>query len=143
MFSQETLTKILLLQIKRLNKLEVPIKIMLSRVFAGVCLFLLVLTLSALMFISRAEANFVLPPVNPEIHFLSPVNTTYCSNNVSIKVGFETYKTHYYGGPTADFLRQFQYALDGGEFQRITITNSSIGQNPGSQVWFEGLIRLK
>lgn len=110
--------------------------------FAVAFSFLLLLTASALMFMPRAEANFVFPPANPEIRFLSPVNTTYSSNNISIDVGFETYKTHYQGGPTLEISRQFQYALDEGEFQLVRITNSSIGEQPGSDVWFEGFIQL-
>ncbi len=105
-------------------------------------LLLLLLVLSSLSLMPSAEANFVSPPANPEIHFLSPVNTTYSSNNISINIGFETYKTSYYAGPRLESSRQFQYALDGEEYQRIRITNASIGQNPGSQVWFEGLIQL-
>jgi hypothetical protein len=113
-----------------------------GKVFAVVCSFLLLLALLSLMFMPRAMANFVSAPANPEIHFLSPVNTTYSSNDVSINVGFETYRTHYSGGPTLELSRQFQYSLDGAEFQRVRITNSSIGQQPGSDVWFEGFIQL-
>ncbi len=113
-----------------------------SKVFAVAFSFLLLLALSSLMFMSRVGANFVAAPANPEICFLSPVNTTYSSNNISIDVGFETYKTHYHGGPTLETSRQFQYALDEGEFQRVRITHSIIGEQPGSDVWFEGFIQL-
>jgi hypothetical protein len=135
------LTKILLWLIKRLSELEVPVSNMQKKVFAVAFSFLL-LTLSTLMFMPRAEANFVSPPANPEIHFLTPVNTTYSSNNISVEVGFETYRTHYHGGPTLELSRQFQYSLDGTDYQRVRITNSSIGQQPGSNVWFEGFIQL-
>ena len=106
---------------------------------------ILLLSLSILTgysFANRANANFVFPPSDPVITFESPINTTYNTNNISLKVEFYTYKTGYYGAPEEESLRQFQYSLDGTDFQSIKITNSSIGRNPGTEVYFDGLINL-
>ena len=110
----------------------------------ALCLILL-LSLSILTgysFANRANANFVFPPSNPVITFESPINTTYNTNNISLKVEFDTYKTGYYGAPEEEALRQFQYSIDKNDFQSIEITNSSIGKNPGTEVYFDGLINL-
>src|SRR3990172_6435250 len=110
----------------------------------ALCLILL-LSLSILTgysFANRANANFVFPPSNPVITFESPINTTYNTNNISLKVEFYTYKTGYYGAPEEESLRQFQYSIDKNDFQPIEITNSSIGKNPGTEVYFDGLINL-
>ena len=104
---------------------------------------LLILLLTSPSFTKIANANFVFGPTNPIIYFKSPVNTTYTTNNISLAVKFDTYKTGYYGAPEDESLRQFQYSIDGKELQPIEITNSSIGINPGADVFFEGLIHLR
>jgi hypothetical protein len=98
--------------------------------------------LTGYTFPNRANANFVFPPSDPVITFESPINKTYSTNNISLKVEFYTYKTGYYGAPEEESLRQFQYSLDGTDFQSIKITNYSIGRNPGTDVYFDGLIEL-
>lgn len=105
-------------------------------------LLILVIALPFLSFAQMAEANFVSPPSNPIITFKSPVNTTYNTNNISLTVEFYTYKTMYYGAPDEASMRQFEYSLDGNKPQPIEITNSNVGINPGTDVYFEGLINL-
>jgi len=89
-----------------------------------------------------AKANFVFPPSNPVITMKSPTNTTYNTNKLYLVVSFETYKTGYWGAPEEEALRQFTYTLDGKQPQLIRITNSSIGINPGTFVFFEGFAYL-
>jgi hypothetical protein len=105
-------------------------------------LFLLVLALPSVSFTQMVEANFVFPPSPPLISFKSPVNTTYSQKDVNITVEFWTYKTGYPGAPDDESLRKFLYSLDEEEFQPMEIINASIGQNPGTEVYFYGLIRL-
>ena len=107
---------------------------------------ILLLTVSILTeysFSNIATANFVFPPSDPIITFESPVNTTYNTNNISLKVEFYTYKTGYYGAPEEESLRQFQYSIDENIFEPLKITNSSIGRNPGTDVFFDGVIDLQ
>jgi hypothetical protein len=89
-----------------------------------------------------AKANFVFPPSNPRITMVSPTNTTYNTNNLSLQVTFETYHTGYEGGPDYGTSRLFTYALDGKNPENITITNASVVRIPGSNVFFEGSMRL-
>jgi hypothetical protein len=98
--------------------------------------------LTQLTFPNTAKANFCFPPTNPVITFKSPVNTTFSTNNVTFTVEFYTYKTGYIGAPENESLRHFLYSVDDAEFQTIEITNSSIGLNPGTDVYFDGLINL-
>jgi hypothetical protein len=94
------------------------------------------------LFTETTQGNFVFPPANPTINFQSPVNTTYSTNDISLKVEFYTFKTGYYGAPEEESLRNFMYSLDGAEFLPIEITNSSVGSNPGTDVYFDGLIDI-
>ena len=105
-----------------------------------VLLMFIIVTQTA--FTEPAKANFCFPPANPVISFTSPVNTSFSTNNVSFAVKFSTYKTGYTGAPENESLRHFLYAVDEDEFQPIEITNSSIGLNPGADVYFDGLINL-
>jgi hypothetical protein len=92
--------------------------------------------------IDSAKANFVFSPSNPRITMVSPTNTTYNTNNLSLQVTFETYHTGYEGGPDYDTSRLFTYALEGKNPENITITNASVVRIPGSNVFFEGSMRL-
>ena len=55
---------------------------------------------------------------------------------------FFTYRTGYTGALENASLRHFLYSVDNSEFLPIEITNASIGKNPGSEVYFYGLISL-
>lgn len=113
-----------------------------SKLFAFFFSLMLLLAISSLSPSQLADANFLLPPAPPEVRFLSPVNTTYSSNDISLIVEFYTYKTGYYGAPEDESLREFQYSIDEASYLPITITNSSVGRNPGNDVSFQGAIRL-
>ena len=88
------------------------------------------------------KANFCFGPSNPLITMISPTNTTYNTNDLSLQVTFATYKTGYPGGPDSDATRLFTYTLDGKAPENITITNASVASYPGGDVFFEGLMRL-
>jgi hypothetical protein len=115
------------------------------------CKKIVLLLITALIFMlilvpplltKTVQGNFVFPPSNPVLSFQSPVNTTYSTNHISLNVEFYTIKTGYYGAPEEESLRNFSYSLDGAASLPIEITNSSIGSNPGTDVYFDGLINL-
>jgi hypothetical protein len=107
-----------------------------------IIMMLLFLALASTTFKETVKANFCFPPSNPAINFQSPVNTTYSTNDIYLKIEIYTYKTGYYGAPDDESLRNFSYSLDGAGFLPFEITNSSVGMNPGTDVYFYGLIEL-
>jgi hypothetical protein len=92
--------------------------------------------------IDSAKANFCFAPSNPRITTVSPTNTTYNTNNLTLQVAIATYKTGYPGGPDSDDTRLFTYSLDGKNPENITITNSNVARHPGGSVFFEGSMQL-
>ncbi len=107
-----------------------------------IAILLFMLMLTPPLFTESTRGNFVFPPAKPIIEFQSPVNTTYTTDNISLKLEVYTYKTGYYGAPEDESLRHFLYSVDNGEFQPIKIVSSSVGRNPGADVYFYGLIDL-
>jgi hypothetical protein len=134
LFGQETLTKTLLQQ----NQLNIEQRrrdlILLKRKALTITLILALLSpaLAGIQLRLLVKANFVFPPINPRIDIISPTNTTYNTNNLTLQVTTATFKTAYPGGPTSDDTRLFTYSLDGKNPENITITNASVAVNPGA-----------
>jgi hypothetical protein len=113
-----------------------------TMLMAAISSILLFSSLAGAMLIDSAKANFCFSPSNPRITMVSPTNTTYNTNNLSLQVTFDTYKTGDPGGPASDDTRLFTYSLDGKNPENITITNSSVARVPGGDVFFEGSMQL-
>jgi hypothetical protein len=137
------LTKTLLQQKQpSIKQIKRDLVLMKTTLALALILALLFSALAGAKLIDSAKANFVFPPSNPRITMVSPTNTTYNTNNLSLQVTFETYHTGYEGGPDYDTSRLFTYTLDGKNPENITITNASVVRIPGSNVFFEGSMRL-
>lgn len=92
---------------------------------------------------SFVKGNVMIGIVMPAINVISPTNTTYRTNNLSLRANFITITTGLYdGGPRYENTRSFTYRLDGKHPENITITEFDIGINPGAYVFFEGYILL-
>jgi hypothetical protein len=92
-----------------------------TMLMAAISSILLFSALAGATLIDLAKANFVFPPYNPRITMISPTNTTYSTNNLTLQATFDTYHTGYEGGPDYDTSRLFTYALDGKNPENITI----------------------
>ena len=84
-----------------------------------------------------AKANFIFPPGNPIITMLSPTNSTYNVTTLSLKVTFETYHTAFEAPLVSNKTRVFSYALDGKNWDPLTITTARDEGYPGGDVFFE------
>lgn len=90
------------------------------------------------------KGNVMIGIVPPVINVVSPTNTTYNTNNISVNARFTTITTGLYdGGPRSENTRLFTYSLDGKNPENFPITNFSIGLNPGTKVSFEGEVNLR
>ena len=90
------------------------------------------------------KGNVMIGIVKPTINLISPTNTTYNTNNLSLKANFTTITTGLYdGGPRYENTRSFVYSIDGKNPENITITKFDIGTNPGAYASFEGEVLLK
>jgi hypothetical protein len=89
------------------------------------------------------NGNVMLGITRPTINLISPTNTTYNTNDLSLKANFTTYTTGLYdGGPRYENTRSFTYSIDGKHPENINITKFDIGYNPGTYVFFEGEVLL-
>jgi hypothetical protein len=141
--SQESLTKKYLTEIQPAEKLGKGAGMNQKRASALTLIVMLsVVVVTPIAFTNLANANFVFPPSNPHINFISPVNTTYIKNTLFLKVNITTYLTGWYGGPRNMSLTQLEYSLDNNSFQPLEITDSVTEGNPGNTAYFDCLISL-
>ena len=105
---------------------------------------LLITAIAGAQLILLAKGNIMIGIVKPAINVVTPANTTYSTNALSLRVKFITITTGLFdGGPRYENTRSFTYTLDEQEPENIPITKFNVGQNPGADVFFEGEDVLK